>query len=222
VPIQNYSGETFVAFMDICGFKELMRTGDKAWRALDKMYATGYRVLMENNNQSPIEGLFISDSGILFVRRNDQDVAIELDLHPLLSVVKKINRMMLNDDLMLTTSIAYGQFRYQERIEFVGIEKNPIYGNAYSSAYFDNANGSPRIQPGQCRLVKIGLPPICNEENLNTGQYRSLIRERTGDMQHYYFYWNVEVPFEIEGFEERYKDAYNLKFQGMLKALKGH
>jgi hypothetical protein len=221
--IQNYNGETFVAFMDLCGFKELMRNEDKAWKALDKMYSTGYQVLKNNNNQSLIEGLFISDSGILFVRRNLQhDISIELDLYPLLSVVKKINEWMLNDDLMLTTSIAYGQFRYQERIEFVGIEKNPIYGNAYVSAYFDNVNGYPKIQPGQCRLVKRGLPSICNEDNINIGQYGNFIRERAGDSQHNYFYWNVENPDEIENFEERYKDSYNLKFQGILKALKRH
>ncbi|OBW63492.1 MAG: hypothetical protein A9183_07155 [Dehalococcoides mccartyi] len=220
MPIHNFNGETFVAFMDLCGFKELMRTEDKAWRALDSLYTTGYRVLRENNNQNQIEGIFVSDCGVLFVRRNQQQgISVETDLESLLLAVKNINEAMLNVDLMLTTSIAYGQFRYQERIEFIGIEKNPIYGNAYASAYFDNANGNPRIQPGQCRLIKKGFPAI-RENNLNAGQFSDFLRERAGDSQHYYFYWNVLNPDEIDGFEERYKDAYNMKFQGMLRALK--
>lgn len=223
MPIRNYSGKTFVAFLDICGFKELMRTKQRAWRALDKMYTAGYQVLRENNEQVHVEGLFISDCGILFLRREQQpDIFIESDLNQLLSKVRKINQIMLSDDFMLTTSIAYGQFTYQERIEFVGIEKNPFYGDAYVSAYFDNDSGSPKIQPGQCRLVKEGLPPICDENNISIRQDRSLIRERAGDPQHYYYYWNVEQPSDIESFEDRYRDAYNLKYQGMLKALKGH
>ncbi|AGG05957.1 hypothetical protein [Dehalococcoides mccartyi] len=221
MPIHNYDGETFVAFIDLCGFKELMRTEDKAWRALDYLYSTGYQVLRENNNQNHIEGLFVSDSGVLFVRRNHQQgISPEMELQSLLSAVKKINDMMLGHDLMLMTSIAYGQFKYQERIEFVGIEKNPIYGNAYASAYFDNANGIPRIQPGQCRLVKRGLPDWYNDNNPNAGQFSDFLRVRAGDPQHYYFYWNVVTPDEIDRFEEHYKDAYSLKFQGMLKALK--
>jgi hypothetical protein len=214
MPILGYDGNTFVAFVDLCGFKELMRSEDKAWRALDALYSTGYRVLRGNEHDaSPVEGLFVSDSGILFVRGNlEEDGA--------LSVVTRINRTMLDADLMLSTSIAYGHFRYQERIEFVGIEKNPIYGDAYLSAYFDNTNGSPRIQPGQCRLVKSGLPTAGILDEFHGGQFGKYFRTRPGDPQHYYFYWNVDHPDEIDGFEDRYQDSYRLKYQGMLRALK--
>jgi hypothetical protein len=221
MPIRNFEGDTFVAFLDLCGFKELMRNEDKAWRALDSLYQTGYEVLRESHDQHRIEGIFVSDSGVLFVRGNErpQDITLEIDLQSLLIDVKKINKAMLNVNL-LATSIAYGKFKYQERIEFVGIEKNPIYGNAYASAYFDNAVGSPRIQPGQCRLVKRGLPPTFNELNFSD-EYRGLIRERPGDTGHYYYYWNVDRSLDVEAFEDRYTDAYNLKYQGMLRALKG-
>lgn len=218
MPIKDYGGKTFVAFMDLCGFKELMRIEGKAWRALDSFYKTGYQVLKDEYHQSLIEGLFISDSGILFIRKNQQQDLFK-NLFALLSAIKKINRIMLNNDLMLTTSIAYGEFKYQERIEFVGIEKNAIYGNAYASAYFDNANGNPRIQPGQCRLIKQGLPVECTEDDL-CALCSDLIRIRAGDSQHYYYYWNVDYSSEIDSFEERYKDTYNLRFQGILKALK--
>ena len=136
MPISNIDLDTFVAFMDISGFKQLMKNKERAWKALDRFYNYGYEVIRRNRQQNNIsvEGIFISDCGILFVRAcNDNKTE---SLKALLRVVRELNRKMLDDDFMLTTNIAYGHFKYQERIEFEGIEKNPIYGNAYVSAFF--------------------------------------------------------------------------------------
>ena len=90
---------------------------------------------------------------------------------------------MREHDFMLTTSIAYGKFRYQERIEFEGIEKNPIYGNAYISAFLDNENGKPKIQPGQCRIIKENLPNDITStiEESQNNEIFSRIKEREGE-----------------------------------------
>jgi hypothetical protein len=224
MPINNYDGDTFVAFLDISGFKELMRNEKKAWKALDRLYQSGYEILRNQNNECRVEGIFISDSGVLFVRRNNQIITSTSEsLKSLLLMIKKINERMRENDFMLTTSIAYGKFRYQERIEFEGIEKNPIYGNAYVSAFLDNENGEPKIQPGQCRIVKKNLPNdiIRTIEQSQDNEIFRMIRKRKGDNKHYYYYWMVNDPSEIERFERDYKDAYNLKYAGMLKALKG-
>jgi hypothetical protein len=68
--INNYNGDTFVAFLDISGFKELMRNENKALNALDKLYQYSYVVIKGNYQQNSVqvEGLFVSDSGILFAR----------------------------------------------------------------------------------------------------------------------------------------------------------
>lgn len=224
MPINNYNGDTFVAFLDISGFKELMRNEKKAWKALDRLYQYGYEILRNQNNECRVEGIFISDNGVLFVRRNNQIMpSISETLRSLLVIVKRINERMRENDFMLTTSIAYGRFRYQERIEFVGIEKHPIYGNAYVSAFLDNESGKPKIQPGQCRIVKKYLP---NDITRNIGQSQDneifrMIRKRQGNNKHYYYYWMVNDPIEIERIEQHYKDAYNLKYAGILKVLKG-
>lgn len=149
MPIQDFEGYTFVAFMDISGYKQLMSQG-KAIQALDSLYSNGYDALQDLNN---IEGLFVSDSGILFVNDQEADFNIENQLSWMLHVVKNINCRMLDDGYMLTTSIAYGEFSYHKRIEFPGIEKNPVYGQAYVSAFLDSENGTPKVQPGQCRIV---------------------------------------------------------------------
>jgi hypothetical protein len=35
--------------------------------------------------------------------------------------------------------------------------------------------------------------------------------------QHYYFYWNVNIPEQIEAFEKNYRNA---KYDGILQSLK--
>ena len=157
-----------------------------------------------------INGLFVSDCGILFVRNNGNN-QWRHQLQSLLNVLEDLNKRLLQDDIMLTTSIAYGRFSYHQRIEFEGIEKNPVYGHAYASAFLDNEVGKPKIQPGQCRIVKKGL---CDLDMNNVCR----MKERSS---HWYFYWMVETQEEINEFEKQYTDAYKLKYSGMLKALKG-
>lgn len=207
--ISNFHGHTFVAFLDISGFKELMRNDNDALEALRRLYQAGYDVLQEQNG---VEGFFVSDSGILFVRNGT-----ELEkLTKILNAIKFINKKMLRHNYMLTTSIAYGVFDYQDKLEFEGIEKNPIYGNAYVKAFLDNEKGSPKIQPGQCRLVNENLP---FEIDLENPAY-NLLKNKAGDRKHLYFYWNVADHNDIEDFERQYTDSYQLKYSGMLKALK--
>lgn len=214
MPISSYEGETFVAFLDISGFKELMRKR-RAMEALDCLYNAGYGNL-GNQNGNRVEGIFVSDCGVLFVRNRQDRLNQADDLHSILEVVKRINEIMIRNDFMLTTSIAYGNFKYQERIEFEGIGKNLIVGNAYLEAFLDNENGNPKIQPGQCRLLENNLPDILIDERFRT------VRKRNGNDKHYYYYWMVSAPDEIERFEQEYKDTYNLKYAGMLNVLKGH
>lgn len=219
MPLSNFDGYTFVAYLDISGFKKLIKQGDKAWEALDKLYQLGYDVLRPNSNDIAlkVEGLFVSDCGILFVRGSYSN---KEKLLSLLKIVEKINRGMLKDDFMLTTSIAYGHFKYQERIVFKGIVKNLIYGGAYISSYSDTEIGKPTIQPGQCRIIIENLPPEIIELLEEEERERILKKINKEDGKHYYFYWNVENPEEIEDFKKRYNDSYNLKYAGMLKALR--
>jgi hypothetical protein len=135
--------------------------------------------------------LFVSDCGILFARGDNPIRQIKV----ILSIIREINKEMLKENVMLTTSIAYGEFKYQNRIEFSGIGKSYIYGNAYVDAFLDNKSGMPRIRPGQCRIVKKNLPEsvedaIKEEKN----EIFRLVKERKRDKNHYYFYWNCQNP----------------------------
>ena len=218
MPVNDYEGNTFVAFLDISGFKVLMHDERRALRALDRFYQTGFLVLSDQHSLGcRIDGFFVSDSGILFVRNHAEEIHVQLET--LLRAVERINREMLDDDFMLTTSIAYGRFSYHGRLEFTGIEKNQIYGDAYVSAFLDAETGSPKIQPGQCRVTTRGLPD--NYKTFITGGYSPLFLRLKDSGRHLYFYWMVNDEVEIENFEKRYNDSYNLKYAGMLQALRG-
>lgn len=181
----------------------------RARNALDYFYTAGY-----NNTNQEIGGVFISDCGILFWGRDLKSSSIEekryaLDL--LLSSIKNINLEMCHHDFILTTSIAYGNFSFQKRIENAYIRKNPVYGEAYLNSFLDNEHETPKIQPGQCRIVKENIPD--NVLKLH------LLRPGISSAKHYYYYWMVNNEDDIKEFEKDYKDSYNLKYRGMLQAL---
>ncbi|SDE86741.1 hypothetical protein SAMN05216464_110115 [Mucilaginibacter pineti] len=207
MPIRPFAGNTFVAFIDISGFKMMMKDNEVALRTLTQFYQAGYDTLEINNN---VQGFFVSDCGILF----SDSISFQEQIDGLLNAIKSINRRMLEHNVMLTTSIAYGHFNYTTKLEFEGIAKNPIYGQAYLSAYLDGATGTPKIEPGQCRIVLKDLPEM--QRNVLNSNPLLLPKGRN----HLQYFWNVNEAEEIQHFEKKYADAYTRKYQGMLSALK--
>jgi hypothetical protein len=191
MPIRDYSGRTFVAFTDIAGFKAMMTDGDRAPRALNDFYQTGFSVISKQDYDGRVEGLFISDCGVLFVRRRRKDPIATLNT--LLAAVEELNWRCFRRAVSLTTSIAWGEFSYHERIEIPGIEKNPVYGNAYVTAYLDNESGTPKLYPNECRIIKRELPEEVNNYLVDShaGPNARKIRDAA---QHFYFEWMREPP----------------------------
>ena len=204
MPIEDFEDKCFVAFTDISGFKKYMKD-DRAALALDALYRNGYDELQGQNGAC---GIFVSDCGIIFTKGGNKKSQFET----ILRIIKNINNKMLDDGYMLTTTIAYGDFSYHNRIECPNILKNPVYGNAYLAAYLDNEKGKVKIQPGQCRIKKEYLEDIAFEE-LDYYEYLVL---KGG---YYYFYWNLDNPNDIDLFEKEYKDSYNQVYSGMKSAL---
>lgn len=221
MPIQNFDGDTFVAFTDISGFKKMVENRQRAEAALHDFFQTAYHILDENvrDNAPTVEGILVSDCGVFFVRPNN---ANQLNcLRRLLQKIGDLNRQLLPRRVMLSTSIGYGHFQYQDRIEFDGMNKNPIFGRGYLRAYLDTQLKRPRLECGYCRLVREGLPDnvIATLERENPNDPFSMIRPlgRT----HFNYYWMRNNPNEIQQFERAYKDSENLKFEGIRQILAG-
>lgn len=185
--LQPFNDDTFVAFTDIAGFTAMMREGDgrRAVQALDDFYSVGYSVIRAQTGEAiRVDGLFISDCGILFVRGLQQP---NERLDALLSVVESLHRRCSERAVFLTTAISWGPFSYHERIEFPGIEKNSIYGSAYVRAFADNDGGTPKIHSGECRIIRRDLPLEATQHcDQRQGRYATRIR---GTQKHYYFEW---------------------------------
>lgn len=215
MPIQNFDGNTFVAFIDISGFKSLMLNRVKAITALRQFYQTGFDLISEQaNNPVKVEGFFISDCAVLFIRNglNNYDIALK----KLLNIIEKLNRKILECDLMLKTSICYGYLNYEGKFEISGTEKNQIFGDAYVEAFLDNEVGKPKLKPGECRIISNNLPEDV-KHSLSSNIIFDRIREKS---KNFYFYWMVNTANDIDDFTQRYNDGYNLQYRGMLEALK--
>jgi hypothetical protein len=206
MPVADFDGECFVAFTDISGFKEMMKRGPQAMQALDCLYTSGYNAIQDNRS---VNGFFVSDCGILFTREGD---AIQ-QLQSMLHLVNRINRDILAQNIMLTTSVAWGHFSYHNRIEFPGVRKQATYGNAYIAAYLDSHTELPKISPGQCRIRREGLPDAVLQHL--SGDERS-----EPSHKHFYYHWMVNDPEDIPDFTRLYNDSYTRKYAGMLDALK--
>jgi hypothetical protein len=183
--VHPFHGSTIVAFMDIAGFKSMMEDGRRAPTALDAFYSIGFSVLDPNNSTDGlVEGFFISDCGVLFVQGQTTPLS---RLESLCRVIQQIHRRTFEQAVQLTTSIAWGDFDYEERIQFAGITKSLIYGNAYMDAFADNEKGSPKLYPSECRLRRKGLPKEVDEFcTLKEGTIARWMRETPN---HFYYEW---------------------------------
>src|SRR5688500_14478765 len=102
MPIPFFSGDTFVAFTDIVGFKAMMKDGQRAIQAIDAFYRAGYSVLdAQQPTQIPVHGLFVSDCAVLFVRGEDRSARDRLV--SLCNVIRRIHRRTFSQAVQLTS-----------------------------------------------------------------------------------------------------------------------
>lgn len=137
------SDDYFLGYVDIAGFRNLMRRNSaEALRALDRFYQFGYNEI-ENQigHRKPIVGQFFSDSGLLIAL--NQDSRME-QLRKLLGIICNLNKKMYKEGkFLLTTSVVYGQFKHQKRVQSESIGKVMVYGKGFVQAYFNQTGLKP-------------------------------------------------------------------------------
>ncbi len=227
--IYNYEGNTYVAFVDISGFKNMMKDKERVANVVYEFYQSGYKVLdkLRLGEEAQVQGIFVSDCGILFVNREHEEIDEGLQLkreslNLILEVIKDINLAMIKDDVMLTSSIAYGSLKCTEKLEFHGISKNPFYGDAYLNAFMDNEKSQKKIHPGQCRIVKKTLPKnVIRKGSISNYEHFNLLKT-SKDRNHYYFYWMLNNKSEMSKFDKSYSNLESEKYNRMTKLIKGY
>lgn len=209
MPINNFSGRAYVAFSDLNGFKEMMRSHERAAKALDKFYKTVYS-LKTKPEHSGVQTLAVSDCAISFIGKTNRSDALLL----LLGFLKELHSEMIKADYLVTSSVASGQFSYHERIELSGLEKNMLYGDAYLKAYLNNR----KCPEGSIVIICEGHER--DDMLQSTKPHRAFLKDCRRDIRGLQYYWAVSSPAEIDNFEEAYRDTYRLKYKGMISIYK--
>jgi len=199
--VNDFDGQTWVAFSDLCGLKAMYeKNTEQAAQALDKFYNTVYDLQHDGN---PVNSIVVSDCAVFWEdRTNCTD-----DLSILLEKVKSLHQLMLPDYLIRTT-IAYGHFKYQGRLEMPRIRKNMIVGGAYLDAYANN----DKIELGSIVIVK--LPESTNFQNLSLRrECKVMIKTNCPAKGFYEYFWSLGNKSQMSGFLDRRKEIQNAIFQ---------
>ena len=104
---------------------------------------------------------------------------------------------MIINDVMLKTSIAYGKLNCSKKLEFKGISKSAIYGDAYLNAFLDNEKAQIRLRPGECRII---------QKNLNDNLITIVIK--------------LDKRSRIEEFTSKYRNFETDIYKKMTKLIK--
>lgn len=229
-----FSGENlrFVAWLDISGFKKLMKFNpDEALAVIKEFFKIGFWQLHPDNQpqgrdtELGLDGLFVSDCAIVWTKIVSDDQSRIDQFRNILKIVKKINEEVLRSEvmrrnrIMLSTSIAFGEFFSIKTEEHDHIRKNMIFGPAYIDAYTDNLDN---LDPGLCRIVKKNLPELISSRLNSSPANDDLLAFVRQDEGRIYFYWNCRTSIEIETFKAKYRQARETKYQEMFEALSIH
>lgn len=223
--IPEYKGNTYVGYLDISGFKQMMSDDSrKAEDVLEGFYSIIYaNVRCSNSDDSSIKfnAVVVSDCAVLFLsphgaREGDVD-QIE-GLSKILAYVRNMNRAFISHSkpFMATCSIAYGDFYYQNRKEIDRITKNCIRGQAYMDAFSDSESNEPRMQPSECRILKT-IPKRTLRNALPNNPAFSYLKPKG---RHYYFYWMLQDKRNIKKYETEYKQAKEMMYERLIQLVK--
>lgn len=208
--MENFDGEAFVAFADLCGFKKMVKAhGRRAAEALDLLYNTTYRLF---DGATDLDAIAVSDCVVAWGRASDGR------LDTLLRLLGSLHVQMLEGGYLMQTTVSRGQFSYQERIELPNLAKRMFHGNAYIEAYCNN----DKAEVGSITLV-------CQESNPNFGEWVPELSQRIKPAfrrdkrihRQWEFFWATDVQGITELRKAR-KDSYDAQFVHLLEAYRSH
>jgi hypothetical protein len=227
LPIEDFNGNTFVGFLDICGFKDMMTTKGQAERSLDRFFTSVYQEVQSFRRRDPsIDCIAVSDCAVAFARTSSTSADQAQESFPLIKAqclnsilifVKNIAQKMIRSRVAIKGSIAYGSFQFQHRIEIPGVAKEMFVGNAYLDAYMDVEKGKPKLRPGEIRIKpRTEVEQILQNSGNDFGLF-SLIHPEKGN---HYFYWMLPSINRIDDFENELQDRYRRRYEGVISVIR--
>ncbi len=218
MPLQNFEGQTWVAFSDLCGTKAMYKEGHhKADKALGRFYQTVYDL---HESSRGISALVVSDCAVFWVHAG---AGITLPRRPgsnslesLLERLKALHWQMVHENYLIRTTVAYGHFCYQQRIELRNLRKDMFVGDAYMDAYLANDRCTPGgiviLNPTEGEVVRL---PRC------AGQF-SVFLKRVSRGKKWELVWWIQSPEDTgDAIRRRTEQRKRGRFNGLLRAYQG-
>jgi len=201
----------FLAFMDICGFKNLMKLNrERSLQVLNNFYNIGFstisnQIYNREDNRKIIEISLFSDSCLLIAHNINSRLN---QFKSLLEIIKTINKdFYTKSNELLMSSIVFGKFRFQNRFQDIGTSKNFIFGEGFIQAYQDNERMDPMKEAGLCciniRNIPQGISDYLKEESI-------LFKKR--DHFYYYYFWMASLETPANSLYKQYQNAYRNYF----------
>jgi len=147
--MEGFKGETYVAFMDIAGFKS--KSNERKKKMIDEFYSTVYNLTMDVNKSVPgkvdaIRTIVLSDSALFFVGRKFKKDK-EAGLLVLLRLIRKVNRSLIKNGILTFTGLAFGPLNYSEPSERKDLRNVKLHGDGYIKAFLLSEDAEKKI-PG--------------------------------------------------------------------------
>lgn len=207
--MKNFDGTAFVAYADLCGFKEFMRDPreSKAYDALNRLYNKAYDLGQEHQT---VSALAVSDCVVAWVADNANN------LGTLLTYLKSLHAHMLDGDYLMRTTVALGQFRYQQRIELHNLQKGMLHGDGYLNAFLAN----DKEEAGSIVILEHG---DLTAQSQFAPHHAPLI-QRTGkqlESGNWEFFWSVMKPEGVDKLLEARRESKHARFSALIRAYRG-
>lgn len=209
-PNLEFEGSTYVAFSDLSGFKKMLEDADKAYDALDNLYNIAYDLFGSNEGRS-IVGVACSDCVVSWIKQS-RDEQNRDALPELLTFLKLFHERMLEKDYLLTSTIAWGLFKYERRIRLENFEKQLFYGKQYVKAYLANS----LVDTGAIVLLKDGCEVNPNEHT----EIRTFLQKYKEPAGWEYF-WSASNPRDIKRVKKERLKAKDLRFERLKEVYRG-
>jgi hypothetical protein len=212
--IENYQGTTFVAFLDISGFKQMMNNKEKVYSVLQKFYGSLFDQVGNFNLGDvsiKVNVVAVSDSAIIFLSKGQNENVPQNDGLPIiLRFISTVNQAFANHNnhpFLTVCSVAYGDFTFYNWRERDRLSKNCLKGDAYLKAYLDTENEVDKLKPGQCRIIKKGLTIDLTTTNF-------ALRKKK---EYFYYYWRLSDTKNIKSFDNRYEEIYDKLYSDLIR-----
>ncbi len=207
---EDFNSKTYVAFSDLCGFKQMMNENrKKAVKALDCLYESVYDIQNDRARllRTHVDAIAVSDCIVSW--------ATDEQLDTIVAFLRWFHSRMIKDGYLLRTTIAYDAFCYQRRLQLRNLQKAYIEGGAYISAYL----GNDKAEPGMIILLD---PDSNHNSNVpcipKPNGFKWKLCKKTKNWE---YFWSAHHKVDISKIKKERTKAKELEFDRLTEIYQG-